>query len=257
MFKIGDLVFIKDEKDKVIYIISSIEQEFALLKGYSHRIIRKCPLSNLALASQTDASKEDLESKRTLTRLKRIKKERIFKRAIFGTVLHIDGDVDFLNSCINLYEELGIKAWGLHLSEKELKTYILPAIKQVTPDIVVMTGHDYYNGKDKKDLNNYENSKEFIEAIRIIRQNYYANSIIIIAGACGSHFEALIAAGANFASSPKRINVHTYDPAVIAIKCATTPFSQYINFDSTIKYIENAKDAYGGVETNGKMKLLL
>ena len=81
--------------------------------------------------------------------------------------------------------------------------------------------------------------------------------VIIIAGACGSNFEALIANGANFASSPKRINIHTYDPAVIAIKCATTSCNKTINFESVLKYIENGRSAYGGIETKGKMKLLL
>ena len=79
----------------------------------------------------------------------------------------------------------------------------------------------------------------------------------VIAGACGSHFEALIASGANFASSPKRINTHTYDPAVAAIKVATTPINRIVNFDGILKYIENGHDALGGVETMGKMRLLL
>ena len=70
-------------------------------------------------------------------------------------------------------------------------------------------------------------------------------------------FESLIANGANFASSPKRIHIHTYDPAVIAIKCATTSYLQNVDFNQILKYIENGKDAVGGIETKGKMKLLL
>ena len=38
----------------------------------------------------------------------------------------------------------------------------------------------------------------------------------MIAGACQSDYEELIKAGANFASSPKRINIHALDPAIIA-----------------------------------------
>ena len=106
-------------------------------------------------------------------------------------------------------------------------------------------------------LNNYENTNKYIKALRIIRQRFNSDSVIVIAGACCSHFEALIANGANFASSPKRIHIHTYDPAVIAIKCATTSCNQTIDFNNLIKYIENGKDAYGGIETKGKMKLLL
>mgnify|MGYP006325462759 CR=1 FL=1 len=81
--------------------------------------------------------------------------------------------------------------------------------------------------------------------------------LFIIAGACQSNYEDLIKAGANFASSPKRINIHTYDPAVIAIKCATTSCNQTIDFNNLLKFIENGRDAYGAIETKGKMKLLM
>ena len=40
--------------------------------------------------------------------------------------------------------------------------------------------------------------------------------LIIIAGACQSNYEELIKSGANFASSPKRINIHALDPAIVA-----------------------------------------
>ena len=116
---------------------------------------------------------------------------------------------------------------------------------------------DYFNKKDEKDLNNYENTSKYIKALRIIRQRFNNDSVVVIAGACCSHFEALIANGANFASSPKRIHIHTYDPAVIAIECATTSCNQTVDFNNLIKYIENGKNAYGGIETKGKMKLLL
>ena len=121
----------------------------------------------------------------------------------------------------------------------------------------MITGHDAFLGKDKALLDNYENSKYFVKTIRAIRKHFLLDSVVIIAGACGSHFEALIASGANFASSPKRINTHTYDPAVAAIKVATTPINRIVNFDGILKYIENGHDALGGVETMGKMRLLL
>ena len=42
------------------------------------------------------------------------------KRAIFGRVLHIDGDKEYLDSCLSLYKELGIFSEGIYLSEKEV-----------------------------------------------------------------------------------------------------------------------------------------
>ena len=96
-----------------------------------------------------------------------------------------------------------------------------------------------------------------MEAVRIIRRHFNSDAMTVIVGACGSHFEALIASGANFSSSPKRINIHTYDPAIIAIKVASTSVNQLVDFNQTLKYIENKKDAFGGIETKGKMKILL
>ena len=44
--------------------------------------------------------------------------------------------------------------------------------------------------------------------------------LIIFAGACESFYEALIIAGANFASSPARIMIEYRDPLIIASKIA-------------------------------------
>ena len=96
-----------------------------------------------------------------------------------------------------------------------------------------------------------------IDASRVVRRKFNNNEVVIIAGACGSHFEALIGSGANFASSPKRVNTHTYDPAIVAIKVASTSYNRLIDFNDIIKYIENGRDAIGGIESNGKMRLIL
>ena len=49
------------------------------------------------------------------------------------------------------------------------------------------------------------------------------DKLIIVAGACQSNYELLIKSGANFASSPKRINIHALDPAIIASKMSLSP----------------------------------
>ena len=49
----------------------------------------------------------------------------------------------------------------------------------------------------------------------------------------------MIGSGANIASSPKRLNTHTYDPAIAAIKVATTPYDARVDFKYIYKYIEN------------------
>lgn len=43
---------------------------------------------------------------------------------IYGTILHIDGDKEYLNSCMDLYKEMNIFANGIYLKESEIKDKI-------------------------------------------------------------------------------------------------------------------------------------
>ena len=57
---------------------------------------------------------------------------------------------------------------------------------------------DYYN------VYNYRNSRYFIETVIKAREwKESENDLVIFAGACQSFFEAIMNAGANFASSPR------------------------------------------------------
>ncbi|MBQ8292990.1 MAG: sporulation peptidase YabG [Bacilli bacterium] len=255
MFKVGDKVIVIDDDNKNIYKIKSIN-ELICLVGYSYRMVRYVKEEEIRLATDEELEKEELKNQKRKKLIKEKSNSRKTK-AIFGRILHIDGDKEYLNSCMALYKELGIYAEGIHLSEKEGYLKIKDILLQITPDIIVITGHDAYNGSNIASLDSYENSKYFVKTIREIRKHFSLDDVIVIAGACGSHFEALIASGANFASSPKRLNTHTYDPAVAAIKVATTSINQNIDFDGLLKYIENGRSALGGVETKGKMRLLL
>lgn len=257
MFKEQELVYDKEEKKHIIYIIDKIINQTCYLKGLNYRIYKITTIDEIEYIYDELKEKEKNICRQYKNNIKKSFKERISKKILYGRVLHIDGDIEYLNNCLQLYKEMRIPVEGIYIEEKNMKNFIEQYILEITPDIVVLTGHDSYNGKDKKDLDNYENSKNFIETIRIIRKHFDANSLPIIVGACCSHFEALIAAGANFASSPGRINIHTYDPAIIAIKLATTSCNRTIDFENTLKYIENKRDAFGGIETKGKMKILL
>lgn len=255
MFDVGNIVFIKGESRKNLFRIKEINKDIFLLQGFNNRQVISKNKADIELATKEEIEKSLKKERKIQHRIVMTSKSRNSFPAVFGRILHIDGDEEFLKSCMELYQELDIYAYGLNINEKKVHTIIEEIILEITPDIVVITGHDQYNGKGLKEINNYENTKYFMKAIRNIRRRF--SDIIIIAGACGSNFEALIASGANFASSPKRVNTHTYDPAVVAIKAATTPMDRKIDFNNIIKYIENGKEALGGVETNGKMKLLL
>lgn len=255
--QVDDYVTFKGDSEAIIYIVKEIATFDVLIKGYTHRIIRRVKLNEIEKVSDQLLQKEEIAKTKYERNILINKKIRNSSPTLFGRILHIDGDKEYLDSCLDLYKEVGVPATGIYIKERELKNKIEDIILTLTPDIVVITGHDVYNGKGIKDLNNYENTNNFIEAIRVIRKHFNQDSIVIIAGACGSNFEALIASGANFASSPKRINIHTYDPAVIAIKVASTSYNKIIDFNYCLNLIEKGREAFGGIETKGKMKMLL
>lgn len=255
MYNIGDIVLYKRVKDNLLYKIKEFNNGIYILYGINNRQVVVCNIEDLIKVDeiyiQNILKKEETSVRKLFSNIK----HRKTNRYLFGRVLHIDGDKELLDKCLSLYKDLGVSAIGVCLKEEQMYIYIEEIIKQVTPDIIVITGHDQYNGGNIKDLDNYKNSNNFIKTIRIIRKSF--SDVVIIAGACGSHFEALIGSGANIASSPKRLNTHTYDPAIAAIKVATTPYDARVDFKYIYKYIENGKDALGGIETNGKMRLLL
>lgn len=151
---------------------------------------------------------------------------------------------------------MGVKAYGLTLNERDVSSKIYDLLVEYHPDIVVITGHDAYSsGRGNKDeLNNYENSSNFANAIREARKYEKSqDKLIVIAGACQSDYENLIKAGANFASSPKRINIHALDPAIIASSLAFSDKNQSIDLISLLGKTKYGSDGIGGIITNGTM----
>lgn len=72
-------------------------------------------------------------------------------------------------------------------------------------------------------------------------------------GACQSYFEALITAGANFASSPARILIDFLDPLIVAEKVALTENYKYITIDDIARELRDGKNGVSGIGANGKM----
>lgn len=84
------------------------------------------------------------------------------------------------------------------------------------------------SGRSYEDIFNYRNSRYFAQTVKNVRKNPKNKDLVIFAGACQSYYEALIYAGANFASSPARILIDFVDPLVVAQKIATTESDKYI-----------------------------
>lgn len=167
-----------------------------------------------------------------------------------------DGDEEYLERCMNFYKEMNIKANGLAMPEIEIADRIGDLLNEYRPDIVVITGHDAYYERKHKDGNNYnyQNTGNFIDAVKVARKYEKSqDKLIIIAGACQSNYEDLIKAGANFASSPKRINIHALDPAIIASSLALSDRNQSIDVIKIIEKTKYGSDGMGGIITNGTM----
>ena len=78
---------------------------------------------------------------------------------------------------------------------------IFDLLKEYKPDILVLTGHDgmLKGMQNFRNLDNYRNSKYFVEAVKKAREYEPSyDNLVIFAGACQSHFEAIINGGANF-----------------------------------------------------------
>lgn len=253
--KIGDMVSRHSYKNDILFKIIDIQDGIAILKGVDLRLYADSVLEDLKKEEKKDNTvKTDRDIINENLRSIDLNRDEYFY--LPGKILHIDGDEDYLSRCMNFYRDLNVKAYGLNLKESEISSYLMNYLKEYNPDILVITGHDaYYRKKnDPTNLHHYQNSGNFIEAIKVARKyEKDQNKLIIIAGACQSNYEELIKAGSNFASSPKRINIHALDPAIIASSIALSVKNKSIDLIPLIEKTKYGKDGMGGIFTNGTM----
>jgi spore coat assemly protein len=76
-----------------------------------------------------------------------------------------------------------------------------------------------------------------------------------VAGACQSHFEALLQAGANFASSPGRIMIHALDPVYVAVRASYTSVKETMKIGDISPHTMSGIDGVGGIETRGSYRI--
>ena len=174
-----------------------------------------------------------------------------------GKILHIDGDKDYLENCLKVYKQLQLEAVGRAVSEKDQPTKILEIVKEVKPDIVVLTGHDglFKNNKDYLNENSYRNSKYFMSAVKILREyNSSYDELVIFAGACQSYYEGILDSGANYASSPSRVLIHCLDPVFVCEKVAYTAMDKVVQITEVIENTITGIKGVGGLQTRGKYR---
>lgn len=245
--EIGSYVTRKSHNHDIIFKVINIIDNIAYLKGEYYRLYADSLLNDLQLV---DLTVDDFQ----------VKVENINERGDYfylpGKILHIDGDSEYLEKCLKFYKDNAVYAVGKKIAEQDVASQILKLLEDYRTDIVIITGHDaYYHKKgNKQDVNNYKNSKNFYKAIKAARKYEKSHEkLIIIAGACQSNYEELIKAGANFASSPKRVNIHALDPAIIATSIALTKRDEQIDIVSILAKTKYGSDGLGGIITKGLM----
>ena len=246
MFNIGDYVTRKSYDNDIIFKIVRIDNELYYLKGVSVRLYADSVKEDLLMCDSSlyeDEFAPEIEEYRNLDR-----NEYFY---LPGRILHLDGDKEYLEQCMSFYKKNKIKAYGLYFREDEMANQIVTLLRKYNPDILVITGHDSFSRTKRT---KYKNTSSFINSINEARKYEKSHEkLFIIAGACQSNYEDLIKAGANFASSPKRINIHALDPAIVA---ACLSFSNKNHDIDIIKILDKTKygsDGMGGIITKGSM----
>ncbi|EIT84194.1 sporulation peptidase YabG [Fictibacillus macauensis ZFHKF-1] len=252
------------------------DKSIADLAGDEMRLQADAPVSDLVVMSQ-----QDQHEHRQVTQVKEESSYKLFRQdyhllrqkreylstngyeydhsyfELPGRVLHVDGDPMYLNKCLELYKRFGVPVYGIHMKEPDMPERVPALVDEVRPDILVITGHDAYM-KTKgaaDDLQAYRHTKYFVRTVREIRRKYpQLDSLMIFAGACQSHFESLIKAGSNFASSPSRINIHALDPVYIVSKISLTSFMEHVNVMDVLRNTLTGREGLGGVESRGFLR---
>jgi spore coat assemly protein len=279
-FNVGDIVvrksYGKDIYFRIVQIIKKQDgQTVYILKGTNLRILADSPPGDLERASLNRISENDEQyTKKVNSIVKKIMLQRkgsstVLKGSVIqksgegisfgkaGKVLHIDGDEEYLTICLRGYRKLGIEAYGKPVPEVQQPQQIVELLKEYRPDILVLTGHDSITkgSQNFRCIDSYRNSKYFVDAVKRAREfepSY--DDLVIFAGACQSHFEAIIEAGANFASSPHRVLIHALDPVFISERIAFTNISKFLTPQEILENTITGSRGIGGLQTRGKFR---
>lgn len=264
-FNKGDIVSRKSYKGDVAFEITNIIKdekgvEKYVLRGLQIRLEADAEGDDLV---KLDADKEHDEAHRKLA----VKKQetlgrgaplRAFPFKRFrdrpGRILHVDSSEKFLDQSLQYYREAGLIVEGKLLEESLQPQMVMGYLEQYDPDVLVVTGHD---GMKKhtgniNSMENYRNSRYFVKAAKEARK-YQPDfdKLCIFAGACQSYFEAIMSAGANFASSPGRILIYSLDPAIVSSKVSLTESSKILMPVEVAKLTASGKEGIGGIRTKG------
>ncbi|RYL88177.1 sporulation peptidase YabG [Sporolactobacillus sp. THM7-4] len=276
--QVGDIVARASYKFDLPFRVVKIHPEtrIAELSGHDLRLYADAPIDDLAVVTKVDQARYEQR-----TRSREAESYRLFRQdyqklrlkreytatsgyrsgtsyfEMPGRVLHIDGDPYYLKKCLRVYEKLRVPVIGKYMNEAEMPEKVPELVGQIRPDILVLTGHDaFMKSKGKsEEVKAYRHSGHFIRTVKEVRYQWPSlDQLIIFAGACQSYFELLIRSGANFASSPDRINIHALDPVYLAAKISFTSFMDSVNVWEVLRNTLTGAGGLGGVESRGMLR---
>lgn len=274
----GDIVGRKSYGKDILFtvekVIKSKQKYFAILKGITIRIEADSPLEDLEIIEKSIVKRNirsldnrlekrinKIASINNINRYEKnfIKNSRIREMVYTGRILHLDGDKKYTDKSYQYYRQLGLNAIVKNIAESKQPIVVRELLNRYNPDILVITGHDgmIKTGTGYNDLYNYRNSKYFLNTVKEARKWDKSNKLVIFAGACQSYFEALMSAGANFASSPKRVLIDFADPLIVAEKVATTENYKYITINDIANELRDGTNGIGGTGANGKKEIII
>ena len=272
--KKGDIVARKSYNKDILFNVKRIykvnNEKMAILTGITKRVEADSKIEDLEIIEKEILNKRlskiqdkiDTKINETVNKYKNKKIKvrdynNIKEEMITGKILHLDGDKKYSQKAYIQYKKMGLNAMVKNIPEYKQPTLVYKLLKIYTPDILVITGHDgiIKKAKDYNNIYNYRNSRYFIETVKEARRYDEANGnkLVIFAGACQSYYEALILAGANFASSPARILIDFIDPIIVAEKVAYTERYKYITIEDIERELRDGRRGIDGVGANGKM----
>ena len=261
--KIGDVVTRKSYRNDVLFEIVRIirisnNKHIAILKGITQRIEADSYIEDLQIVDKKiiDERMKLFDSKIS-NYIEEYKENRSDKEIYTGTILHLDGDRRYSEKSIKYYKSLGLNAIVKNIPENRQPQMVYSLLSKYEPDILVITGHDgmIKKGTGFNDIYNYRNSKYFVSAVREARN--WRNDLAIFAGACQSYYEAIMSAGANFASSPARIMIDFIDPLIVAERIATTDNSKYLTIRDIEDELRDGRKGIDGIGTMGRKMIKL
>ncbi|MGG0821620.1 sporulation peptidase YabG [Paenibacillus turicensis] len=280
--KLGDWVVRRSYGGDITFRVEELDARKAIIKGTEFRLMADAPINDLIkveLSSTSERGKRAIikatESMERLheERLELMQRNQEVLQAewkleaksdsyfeVPGKVLHLDGDERYLKKSLSLYEQLHVPAHGYYVNETQMASALSQLLPKIRPDVVVITGHDGVlknrPNNDLYNLSSYKHSIHFMNAVEEARK-YERNfdALTVIAGACQSHFEALLQAGANFASSPARVLIHALDPVYVAARASFTSIRDAIPMREVLNNTISGLQGIGGIETRGSYRM--